>query len=55
MNTGGIIGTYTFYSKQGTRIGLLSLVGNDTAGKNGGFLAMMDVNLLGILPKNSLL
>lgn len=55
INTGGLIVSSRFYDKNGKNIGILALVGNDAAGKNGGFLALMDATLLGILKGSSIL
>jgi hypothetical protein len=49
LNLAGTILTFRFFNKSGSAVGELSLVGADSAGKNAGILAMVDVNLSGLV------
>lgn len=49
----GAMLSFRFHNKAGEAIGILALVGADTAGQNAGILAMMRADLLGILKKPS--
>ena len=49
LDLAGSILSFRFYNKTGNPIGILALVGSDSAGANAGILAMMRVDLLGII------
>ncbi len=49
LDTGGAIISFSFHNKDGDRVGTLSLVGSDANGKNAGILALMNVDLLGLV------
>jgi hypothetical protein len=49
LNIDGSILTFNFYNNTGTAVGQLSLVGSDANGQNAGILALVDVNLAGLL------
>lgn len=49
----GAIVSFRFYNKAGEPVGMLSLVGQDAQGLNGGILAMIRADLAGILKKPS--
>ena len=49
LNLQGAIVSFRFYNKSGSPVGMLSLVGSDSAGKNAGILALVQANLAGIL------
>jgi hypothetical protein len=49
FDTSGAIISFRFYNKKNEPVGTLSLVGEDSDGKNCGLLALMNVDLLGII------
>ena len=49
LDTQGAIISFRFHNKTGAPVGTLSLVGSDTNGKNAGILALMNVDLLGLV------
>ena len=49
LNLAGSIVSFRFNDVNGNPAGILSIVGTDSAGANSGILAMMDLNLLGVL------
>lgn len=53
LDLAGSILSFRFHNKNSEPVGILALVGSDTQGKNAGILAMMRVDLLGIIKKPS--
>lgn len=53
LDLAGSIVTFRFHNKAAEPVGILSLVGSDSKGKNAGILALMRADLMGILPKPS--
>lgn len=49
LDLAGSILSFRFYNKAAEPIGVLALVGSDASGKNAGILALMRVDLLGII------
>ncbi len=49
LDTAGAIISFRFHNKAGAPVGTLSLVGADTNGLNAGLLALMNVDLLGLV------
>jgi hypothetical protein len=49
LDLAGSILSFRFYNKAAEPIGILALVGSDSAGANAGILALMRVDLLGII------